>query len=177
MITLKAKKLKSVLEGVLFTRAEPVTLTELSRVLEEKEAVVREVIKDLQRNLDDNEDCGLQIIEVAGGYQMTTKPQIAPYLKKMYYKKDKKTNLSKAALETLAVIAYKGPVTRVEIEEIRGVKAGGVISSLLKKELIQVAGRKKAPGKPVMFKVTNKFLEHFGLNSIEELPKPKEISD
>ena len=173
---MEAAKLKSIVEAILFTRGEPVFIQDIAGVLEKDEAVVREVIKDLKRSLDEDEESGLQLVEIAGGYQLTTKPHLSPYLEKLFNDKQKKNKLSKAALETLAITAYKGPVTRVEIEEIRGVKSGGVISSLLKKDLIRTAGRKEAPGKPVLFGITNKFLKYFGINSIDELPKPGEIS-
>ncbi len=177
-VVVDASNLKPVIEGILFTRAEPVSISEISEIVDKDKAAVRETIKELQTKLQADKETGLQIIEVAGGYQLTTKPDISPYLDKLFENDgNKKGNLSKAALETLAIIAYKEPITRVEIEEIRGVNSGGVINSLLKKELIMTKGRKEVAGKPVLFGVTKKFLEHFGLNSTKELPKPEELEE
>ncbi|UMZ73906.1 SMC-Scp complex subunit ScpB [Natranaerofaba carboxydovora] len=174
---MQASKLKAIIEGILFTKAEPVTLNEISKILQKDIAVIREVIKDLNDDFSNDDNRGLQIIEVAGGYQLVTKSTLAPYMDRLYEKDSKKNKLSKAALETLAIIAYKEPVTKIEIEEIRGVKVDGVINSLLKKDLINTVGRKDVAGKPILFGVTKKFLEHFGLNSTKDLPKPEEIEE
>jgi len=114
------------------------------------------------------------IKEIAGGYQLFTLPEYAAYVDRLYQNK-KKNRLSHKALETLAIIAYKQPITRHEIEEIRGVNVDGVVRTLLSRNLITIAGRAQAPGSPFLYKTTKKFLDYFGLNS--DLPKLKEIDD
>lgn len=116
------------------------------------------------------------IKEIAGGYQMFTLPEYAGYVDQLYQNK-KKSRLSHKALETLAIIAYKQPITRHEIEEIRGVNVDGVVRTLLSRNLITIAGRAQAPGSPFLYKTTKKFLDYFGLASLSDLPKLKEIDD
>ncbi|RMF61683.1 MAG: SMC-Scp complex subunit ScpB, partial [Calditrichaeota bacterium] len=113
---------------------------------------------------------------VAGGYQLFTQPQYAEYIERLYSKKQQ-TRLSTKALETLAIIAYKQPVTRHEIEEIRGVNADGVIKTLLMRNLITIAGTADSPGNPYLYKTTDKFLEYFGLEDISALPRLKELDE
>ena len=116
------------------------------------------------------------IEKAAGGYRLSTLPQFAPWIRRMLTRAGK-TPLSQAALESLAVIAYKGPATRAEIESIRGVGCAGVIKTLLDKKLVRISGRAKGPGRPLLYAVTDAFLLSFGLNSTADLPKLKEISE
>ncbi|ACB85225.1 SMC-Scp complex subunit ScpB [Natranaerobius thermophilus] len=171
---MKGEELKGIIQGILFAKGEAVSLQELARIIEKDQAMIREVIKDLQSDLNESKS-GLQITQVAGGYQLTTKPELNPYIKKMMGNESQR-GLSQAALETLAIIAYRQPITRVEIEEIRGVRVDRVLYSLMERELIRSVGRKDVPGKPILFGTTDKFLLHFGLNSIEELPRPEDFS-
>ncbi len=171
---MEADYIKGVIQGILFAKGEAVQLNELSEILAKDQAVIREVIREMQSEMDDD-NFGLQIIQVAGGYQLTTKPELKPYIDKMIGTENKR-GLSQAALETLAIVAYRQPITRIEIEEIRGVKVDRVLYSLMEKELIKSVGRKDVPGKPILFGITKKFLSHFGLNSIEELPRPEDFS-
>ncbi len=162
-------ELKSILESILFINEKPVSAEELSKLLDRDK-------KDIISRLDELSEqyrqrcCGVCIVKVAGGYQMCSSPDNVEWIKKFY--KDKfKQRLSNASLETLAIIAYKQPVTKLEIESIRGVNADGVIKSLVKVGLIKIVGRKKVIGRPFMFGTTRQFLEYFGLNSLAELPK------
>lgn len=171
---MEAEQLKGIIQGLLFVKGEAVTLSELADILARDQAVLREVIREMQGDMDKSE-YGIQIVQVAGGYQLTTKPHLKPYVDKLIGKEQQR-GLSQAALETLAIVAYRQPITRIEIEEIRGVKVDRVIYSLMEKELIKSVGRKDVPGKPILFGTTKKFLSHFGLNNIEDLPKPEDFS-
>jgi segregation and condensation protein B len=118
---------------------------------------------------------GLQIVETAGGFQMGTVPELAPYLERAF-SEDVSSNLSTAALEALAIIAYKQPVTRIEIESIRGVRSEHVLENLLKRKLIKISGRKEGPGRPLLYGTTTDFLKYFGLKELADLP-PLDIED
>jgi len=122
----------------------------------------------------DNDNRPFRIYEIAGGYKLGTKPEYSVWVKKILENK-KKHQISKAALETLAIIAYNQPTTRSEIEKIRGVSCSGVLFNLLKHKFVRISGRKKAPGNPLLYKVTDFFLMHFGLKKISDLPKLREI--
>lgn len=167
--------LKSIIEALLFVSEKPLTLEKIKNVLDDLEtSEIRGIIEQLKTDYE-NSDRGLRILEVAGGFQIITGPAFAPFLKKFF--KDKHTEkLSKPALETLAIIAYKQPLTRLEIELLRNVNVDGVMKNLLEKNLIRISGRKKAPGRPIVYGTTRQFLEYFGLKSLEELPKMEEFS-
>lgn len=166
-------ELKRVLEAIFFSYPEPLGIKDLQRLLpewnkEDLEKALKELIRDY-------ESFGLsfKLEEVAGGYQFRTLPEYAPWVRRA--KKVTPLRLSKAALEVLAIIAYKQPITRAEVESIRGVDSGGVIGSLLEKGLIKPLGRKETPRRPLLYGTTNKFLEVFGLKSLEDLPSLREI--
>jgi segregation and condensation protein B len=166
---------KSVIEALLFASERPLTIEQAKNVTGGLDASqIRQVLEELKAEYEQS-NRGIRITEVAGGFQMITAPAFAIFLKKLY--KERRTErLSKPALETLAIIAYKQPVTKLEIESLRNVNVDGVIGSLLDKFLIRIAGRKKAPGRPYVFGTTRQFLEYFGLKSLEELPKMEEFS-
>jgi segregation and condensation protein B len=160
---------KSILEGLLFAAGdEGLSLKQLASVLEIDEPVALEIIEDLKQEYQKKER-GLSLVEVAGVYQLTTKKEHAPYLKRLVETPSNQT-LSQAALETLAIIAYKQPITRIEIEEIRGVKSERPIQTLLAKGLIQDVGRREGSGRAILYGTTREFLDYFGLKTIEELP-------
>jgi len=165
---------KSVIEALLFASEKPLTIEQARNVLDLDSSRIRGVLEELKSEYEKS-NRGIRIIEVAGGFQMITAAGFAPFLKKLY-KERRSERLSKPALETLAIIAYKQPVTKVEIESLRNVNVDGVIKSLLDKYLIRIAGRKKTPGRPYVFGTTRQFLEYFGLKSLEELPKMEEFS-
>ncbi|MCU0652355.1 MAG: SMC-Scp complex subunit ScpB [Candidatus Omnitrophica bacterium] len=166
--------IKPAIEALLFSSEKPLALEQLRQALDNLEAgEVHRVMEELRAEYVGN-GRGLRIVEVAGGFQMVSSPDFAGFLKKLH--KDRRPEkLSKQALETLAIIAYKQPVSKFEIESLRSVNIDGVIKSLLDKDVIRIAGRKKAPGRPFVFGTTKKFLEHFGLKSLDELPKMEDF--
>jgi len=159
---------KKTVEALLFLSEEPVKTEKLAAVLsisaDEADALVRELKADLA-----SAERGVQIFEAAGGYQMGTLPELAPYIERAF-SEDVSSNLSTAALEALAIIAYKQPVTRIEIESIRGVRSEHVLENLLKRKLIRISGRKEGPGRPLLYNTTPDFLKYFGLKDLAELP-------
>jgi segregation and condensation protein B len=165
----------SVVEAMLFISDKPVTVEQIKDVVGNLDAgQVRQVISELNTEYEQS-NRGIRITEVAGGFRMITPPQLAPFLRKMY-KQRRAERLSKPALETLAIIAYKQPLTRLEIETLRNVNVDGVMSSLVEKGLIRITGRKNAPGRPFVYGTTRQFLEYFGLKSLDELPKMEDFT-
>jgi segregation and condensation protein B len=168
--------LKSALEALIFASEKPLAPEELKKVLDNLDTgEIRKAVDELKAEYE-QANRGVRIIEVAGGYQMVTAAAFASFLKKLY-KERKGDKLSKPALETLAIIAYKQPITKAEVELLRNVNIDGVISSLTDKCLIRIVGRKKAPGRPFVFGTTRQFMEHFGLKSLEDLPKMENFAD
>lgn len=162
--------IKAVIEALLFTSEKPLYIEQIKKILDNLEAdEIRKVLEEMRFDYEQSHR-GIRITEVAGGFQMITSPDFAPFLKK-FYKERHVERLSKPALETLSIIAYKQPVTRLQIGSLRNVNVDGVMKTLLDKDLIRVAGRKKAPGRPKVYGTTRQFLEYFGLKSLEELPK------
>jgi segregation and condensation protein B len=157
--------LVAALECLFFLAEEPLPEEELARMLEATPAQTQELIAELSRGYVGR---GLQLIQVAGGWKLCTRPEYAPFICRMH--EPTRVRLSRAALETLAIIAYRQPITRPEIEAIRGVNVDGVISTLMNYTLIEEKGRKEAPGRPMLYGTTTDFLSHFGLNSIADLP-------
>ena len=166
---------KSVLEALLLASEKPLTIEQAKFVLGGIE--VTEILAKLEELKQEYEQAnrGMRITEIAGGFQFITASAYAPFLKKLF-KERHVERLSKPALETLAIIAYKQPLTKLEIESLRNVNVDGVMKSLVDKNLIRISGRKKAPGRPFVFGTTKQFLEYFGLMSLEELPKMEDFS-
>lgn len=161
-------ELKAIIENLLLASDKPVSPDELAQTLlngGDKDAL-RGALEELQQ---DFEGKPLQIIEVADGFQLCTRPEYAEWVRK-FLKLDKTFRLSQPALDTLSIIAYKQPITRAEIDEIRGVDSSGVFRTLLEKKIVAPAGRKDVPGKPIMYRTTQKFLDYFGLRDLSELP-------
>ena len=166
---------KAVIEALLFSSDKPVLIEQIKNALPELEpAQIRGILEELKSDYE-NDGRGIRLVEVAGGFQMVTAPSFAAYLKK-FYKQKHTERFSKPALETLAIVAYKQPVTRLEIESIRSVNVDGVVKHLKDLGLIRISGRKKAAGRPFVFGTTRQFLEYFGLRSLEELPKMENFS-
>ena len=169
-------QVRAVLEALIFASPQPITPKEIGRVLQGV------ATQDWQRELDGlctdyaRDDRGLQLIEVANGYQVTTRPEYNDWVRELLDPRTP-TRLSIQALETLAVIAYKQPVTLPEIIELRGVKSGGVVKTLLEKRLIRITGRKEVVGRPMLYGTTKQFLLHFGLKDLDELPKIEEFAE
>jgi segregation and condensation protein B len=163
---METTRIKNILESLLFVASEPLGLEELELALnvsrDQLEVLLEEMIRERQAS-------GVQIFKVAGGYLMGTNPENAEYVRKITTPREE-TKLSPQALETLAIIAYKQPVTRVEIERLRGVDSGWVIETLLAKKLIQEVGRSESVGRPYLYGTTEEFLKHFGLKDLSDLP-------
>jgi segregation and condensation protein B len=171
---LPPETVRAILEALIFASPEPLTPREISRVLQsvsrdEWEQALAELRSDYARDAR-----GLQLVDVAGGYQITTRPELNDWVRDLLDPKTP-TRLSIQALETLAVIAYKQPVTLPEVIELRGVKSGGVIKTLLEKRLIRILGRKDVVGRPMLYGTTRDFLLQFGLRDLDDLPKIEEF--
>ncbi|MBN2119427.1 MAG: SMC-Scp complex subunit ScpB [Candidatus Omnitrophica bacterium] len=161
--------LKSILESILFVNEKPILIEEIAEALDLEKKEVLSSIEQLKKDYEER-GAGLCIVGVAGGYQMCASPQNSDWIKKLY-KERFKHRLSSASLEVLAVIAYKQPVTRLEIEAIRGVNCEQVLKGLMGIGLVKVKGRKDVIGRPFLYGTSRKFLEYFGLNSLGDLPK------
>jgi segregation and condensation protein B len=168
------KNLINIIEALIFVSIEPLTLDKIKVILREfPDNEIENALKELQLQYSGNKR-GINIIKVSGGYLFATKKDYDEYIKKLL-KDEKKQKLSKEALETLSSIAYHQPTTLAEISAIRGVDASHCLKTLLKKKLIKIVGRKKSPGKPLIYRTTKNFLAYFELNSIEDLPSKEEI--
>jgi len=166
---------QGVVEALLFVSDKPVTIEEMKEVIGDVDGrAIREAIEAIKLKYE-AEKHGMVIVEIAGGFQMLSNPEYANAIR-TFYRTQKKEKLSKPALESLAIVAYKQPVTRLEIELIRGVNSDGVVTHLLEKNLIKIVGRKDVPGKPFLYGTTKEFLEYFGLSSLADLPKLEEFA-
>ena len=172
---MEEERLKSVLESLLFAAGEPVSLARLAAAFDDMpRATVQKTLAAMMLSYA-SENRGLAIEEVAGGYQMRTAKENAGYVRKLLAARPPR--LSRPLMETVAIIAYRQPITRPEIEQLRGVDTGGVLETLLEKRLIEIAGRKEAPGRPMVYATTKEFLELFGLKDLEGLPDLSEFRE
>jgi segregation and condensation protein B len=173
---MESTELRAALEAILFVTNEPVKLDDLVDAFadEGRDAVIAQ-LEEIKRNLDANVG-GFMLEQTAGGWRLATRAEHDPVLKK-YFAKKGESRLSLAALETLAIIAYRQPVTAPEVSEIRGVNSNAVIRTLLERRMIRVAGRKNVVGSPFLYRTTRDFLVHFGLNDIRDLPALEEFGD
>lgn len=169
------KEMKSILEALLFISGDPLTTKTIKNILDVHEKDIERITKELIQEYH-VKNSGLLITEVAGGIQMVTNPVCAPWVKKLLATAIP-TKLSSQSLETLAIVAYKQPVIKAEIESIRGVNSDGVLRTLLERRLIKILGRKEAPGRPLMYGTTKEFLHSFGLKDLTELPTLKEFNE
>lgn len=179
-------RIKHIIEALLFATDEPLSVRQMLEIfgefesgqLPQKRVNEQTILESIEQLNKEYESSGrsMHIVNVAGGYQFATLPQFAEWLGKMVKERSKR-KLSVSALESLAVIAYKQPVTKPEIEAIRGVNADYVIRSLMERNLITIVGRAATPGRPLLYGTTKEFLKHFGLNDLSELPKPREIDE
>ena len=170
------RALKGILEALLFVTAEPIPVTRFLALLgavtkQDVDLALASLAQDYEQ-----EGRGLQLAEVAGGYRIVTKAEFAPWLKRLEKVKSP-SKLSRSALESLAIIAYKQPIVRAEVEQIRGVETSGVIRTLLERKLVRIVGRKEEPGRPIMYGTTKFFLEHFGLRDLSQLPPLREFKE
>lgn len=169
------ENLKNIIDSLLFVAEETLSLDRLKKILPQAEAeAIREAVAALQAEYDARPG-GFYLAEVAGGYQFRSRPEYTPWIRRMV--DPKPLRLSKAAMETLAVIAYKQPIIRADVEHIRGVDCGGVLRVLLERKLVRVLGRKEIAGRPLIYATTKTFLETFDLKDLHDLPSPKEIEE
>jgi segregation and condensation protein B len=170
-----SEELKPIVEALIFASPEPLTPKALYKLLEsEPKEDVDAAIEALRRDYD--RPGGLQLVEVAGGYQIVTKPELHEWVRRLFEERSAQ-RLSVQALETLAVIAYKQPVTALEVSEIRGVNTSGVLGTLIDRRLVKVAGRKRVVGRPFLYATTREFLIRFGLKDLTDLPKIEEMAE
>ncbi len=162
---------EAVIEAILFAMGDSVPLEKIASVLDQDSSETKQILEQMQRRYE-QEDRGIQIIELEGAYQMCTKKQMYEYLVKLTVQ-PKKQVLTDVLLETLSIIAYKQPVTKMEIEKIRGVSSSHAVNKLVEYDLVCELGRLDAPGRPLLFGTTETFLRSFGVNSLDELPKPE----
>lgn len=169
------ENLKAAIEALIFISGNGMTPLEISKGLNESADQVRIALDSIADEFSERNG-GLIVQEIGGRFQFTTRPQIYPLIQNFLREKKKET-LSRSALETLAIITYKQPITLAEIDEIRGVNSRSQIAALLAKKLIKQGGVKEAPGRPSLYGTTKGFLEYFGLNNLEELPPPQDIKE
>ena len=168
-------ELKSIIENILLAADQPVHVGELEKIFlntaEKKDLQL--ILEELK---EEYQSRNLQILEVADGYQLCTRHEFNDWIRK-FLKLDRSSRLSQPGLDTLSIIAYKQPLTRQEVDDIRGVDSSGVIKTLLEKKVIGPAGRKKVPGRPIMYRTTQKFLEYFGLKDLNDLPTLDDLKE
>ena len=167
--------IKNIIESLLFVAEDPLTMDSIKKVLDSTDSnAIRNVLHELSSEYEARKG-GFFLREVAGGYQIRTRPEYSQWIRRLL--KPNALRLSNAALETLAIVAYKQPVIRSDIEHLRGVDCGGILRMLLERKLIRVVGRKEIPGRPMIYTTTKKFLELFELKDLRDLPSPKEIEE
>jgi len=173
---LSSTDVMSIIEALLFVSNGPLSVDRVAQVIEGVDrATVCQIMEELRVRFNSN---GGPVVlrEIAGGFQLCTHPKYSAWIKKLSSVRAN-SKLSRAALETLAIVAYKQPVTRAEIEAVRGVSCAGVIALLLEKKFIRIAGRQDVPGKPLLYRTTQEFLRHFGLRSLKDLPRVSELKE
>jgi segregation and condensation protein B len=175
MPRLASAELKSILEALIFASPEPLTPKQIYKLLdnEPKEDVLA-ALKELKQDYE--RPGGLQLVEVAGGYQILTRSDLHEWVRRLFHERSTQ-KLTVQGLETLAVIAYKQPITALEITEVRGVNTSGVLNTLLERHLIKIVGRKQVVGRPFLYATTKEFLIRFGLNEINDLPKVEDMAE
>ena len=177
---MQKKEINKIVEALLFASSEPLTQSQLNSVIEPdlvdpELTKLENIIEDLQNKYLEN-DNAFTIVQVAAGYQIVSRSEYEIFIRRLL-KKSGRLALTNASLETLAIIAYRQPVNRFEIESIRGVDSSGVLKTLLSKNLIKIKGRDLGPGRPLLYNTTEKYLEYFGLSDLSEMPKLSELAE
>ena len=172
---MEREEIKAIIENILLAADQPVGETQFKNLFgdEVEKASFKSVLEEL---IDEYNSRNLQILQVAEGYQLCTRHDYSNWVRK-FLKFDKTRKLSQPSLDTLSIIAYKQPLTKAEVEEIRGVDSSGVVRTLLEKKIISPGGRKKVPGRPIMYRTTRKFLEYFGLKDLSDLPTLEDFKE
>jgi segregation and condensation protein B len=172
---MEAKDKRRIIEALILSSTEPISAAKLAEIIPYcKAGQAKDLVNELNTEYAE-QDRAFEIWEVAGGYQIRTRAEFSGYLQKL--QKERALRLSQAALETLAVIAYRQPTTRAEIEEVRGVDAGATVRSLLDRQLIRIADQREVPGRPMLYGTTRRFLEVFGLENLKNLPTLRELDE
>ena len=170
-----ASGLVGIVEALVFASPDPITFKQLGKILDtEPKEEIAAAIDALKRHYE--RSGGLQLVEVANGYQIVTRPELHEWVRRLFHERTSQ-KLSVQALETLAVIAYKQPITAMEVTEIRGVNTTGVVGTLLERGLVKIAGRKQVVGRPFLYATTREFLDRFGLKDLTDLPKVEDMAD
>lgn len=175
---MEQQRLKAIVEALIFVSDEPLSEQSILKALEQEgleKKELRETLDAIRAAWNDDEACGLTLADIAGGYQFRTKESVAEWAKRLFAAKP--VRLSQPSLETLAIIAYRQPITRSEIEHIRGVDCGGVLKTLLERRLVKVVGKRDEPGQPLIYGTAKDFLETFNLSSLQELPALTDLKD
>lgn len=172
---MEINELVPVIESLLLVAAEPLSADKIREITGGEKKTVQQAIEEIKTRFDADFH-GIKLAALAGGYRLITNQENAPWVKKLLAVKSS-ARLSKPGLETLSIIAYKQPVIRADIEEIRGVDCGGVLKTLLERRLIKIVGRKDIPGRPILYGTTKEFLQYFGLNNLSDLPTLKEFRE
>jgi len=177
---MQKKEINKIVEALLFASPEPLTQAQLNSIIEPdlvdpELTKLENIIKDLQNKYLEN-DNAFTIVQVAAGYQIVSRSEYEVFIRRLL-KKSGRLALTNASLETLAIVAYRQPVNRFEIESIRGVDSSGVLKTLLSKNLIKIKGRDSGPGRPLLYNTTEKYLEYFGLSNLSEMPKLSELAE
>lgn len=165
------ENVKSIIESLLFVWGEPLSLSEISNILGIKNTESIQALTEMIKEYNDDKSSGLVVQQFGNTYQLTTKKENYDFIQRLMQEASNSRTLSNASLETLSIIAYKQPVTKVEIDIIRGVKSSNIVKNLMEKGLIKEVGKLDKPGKPTLYGTTPEFLKHFGLKTLEELPK------
>jgi segregation and condensation protein B len=175
-------RLSSVIEALIFASPDPISWEKLAAIIKESEeeldldqTVIVRIVEQLNNRFEEN-DLSFRIEQTGGGFTFVTQPRYHPWLS-IFQHENAYRKLSQSAIETLAIVAYRQPITKPEVDQIRGVDSGYILRQLLEKMLIKVSGRADSPGKPLLYKTTTYFLKHFNINSVDELPKPREIDE
>lgn len=172
---MESERLKSILESLIFVSDEPVPLQRLGQLVGMKDKKALKAALDELRDESVARKGGIELIEVAGGYQFRTNSENSQWVNKLFEERPQK--LTRPSLETLAIVAYRQPITRMDAERIRGVDSGGVLKTLLERNLLRIVGRSDAPGRPVLYGTTTEFLEFFGLKDLNDLPPLRDIAE
>ena len=164
----RKSSIKSAIEALLFVTGEPLALKDICTNLEVESKVIIEIVEEMKKEYE-NEARGITLVSINGSYQLVTKAKNSDFIQKLL-KKNRRQSLSQASIESLAIISYKQPITRIDIDEIRGVKSESALQKLVEKNLIKEVGRLEVPGRPILYGTTDEFLRQFGLKNLSELP-------
>ena len=164
---------KQIIEALLFAADQPITLAQMAELGPEdvEKASLRVILEELAADYDGR---GVQLKEVAGGWQLSTRPEYGEWVRRMHHV-ESRAKLSRAALDTLAIVVYRQPITKTEVEALRGVDSSGVLKTLLERRLIKILGRKRVVGRPILYGSSREFLQYFGLSDLTDLPRPEDM--